>query len=90
MRRGREGEHMQKDVPPGLEAFWASADDEGLDDHPLERELCERLDRLARYRTLLYDAAAAGRDDAVEALQRAHDREVELVRDLRRALANMR
>ncbi|NLG61253.1 MAG: hypothetical protein GX539_03340 [Candidatus Cloacimonetes bacterium] len=81
---------MQKDVPPGLEAFWASADDEGLDDHPLERELCERLDRLARYRTLLYDAAAAGRDDAVEALQRAHDREVELVRDLRRALANMR
>src|SRR5690606_16921320 len=91
MRRGREGEHMQKDVPPGLEAFWASADDEGLDDHPLERELCERLDRLARYRTLLYDAAAAGGADvAVEGRDRACGREVERVRDRRRALANMR
>ena len=66
---------MQNDVPPGLEAFWALADDEGLDDHPLERELCERMDTLARYRTMLFDAAAAGRDEAVTALQRAHDGE---------------
>ncbi|MHB1169233.1 MAG: hypothetical protein ACYC28_08120 [Longimicrobiales bacterium] len=81
---------MQNDVPPGLEAFWALADDEALDDHPLERELCERLDTLARYRTMLFEASAAGRDEAVAALQRAHDREVKLVRDLRRALSNMR
>ncbi len=81
---------MQNDVPPGLEAFWTLADDEALDEHPLERELCERLDTLARYRAMLFDAAAAGHEEAAAALQRAHDREARLVRELRRALSNMR
>jgi len=81
---------MENDVPPGLESFWALADDEGLDDHPLERELCERLDTLARYRTMLFEAASAGHEEVAAALQRAHDREAELVRALRHALANMR
>jgi hypothetical protein len=39
---------------------------------------------------MMFEASAAGRDEAVAALQRAHDREVKLVRDLRRALSNMR
>jgi len=81
---------MPNDVPPGLESFWALADDEGLDDHPLERELCERLDTLARYQMMLFEAASAGNDEAAAALQRAHDREAEIVRDLRQALDNMR
>ncbi len=81
---------MESQVPPGLEAFWELADAEALDEHPLERELCERLDTLARYRGMLFDAASAGRDDVVDALQRAHDREETLVRNLRRALENAR
>ncbi len=81
---------MQNDVPPGLEAFWQLADDESLDQHPLERELCERLDTLARYQNMLSDAVAADRTDVIDALQRAHDREAELVRSLRRALTETR
>lgn len=81
---------MQNDAAPGLEAFWELADAEALDEHPLERELCERLDTLARYRTMLSEAASTEQDDVVDALQRAHDREADLVRNLRRALSQLR
>lgn len=81
---------MHKDAAPGLEAFWELADAEALDEHPLERELCERLDTLARYQRMLSDAASTEQADVVDALQRAHDREAELVRNLRRALSQLR
>jgi hypothetical protein len=81
---------MQNQVPPGLEAFWELADVDALDDHPLERELCERLDTLARYQAMLREAAAAGHDEVADALQHAHDREADLVRCLRRALDGAR
>lgn len=81
---------MQKDTAPGLEAFWELADAEEIDEHPLERELCERLDTLARYQRMLSEAASTERDDVVDALQRAHDREADLVRNLRRALSQTR
>lgn len=81
---------MQKDTAPGLEAFWELADAEEIDEHPLERELCERLDTLARYQRMLSEAASTEHDDVVDALQRAHDREADLVRNLRRALSQTR
>ena len=81
---------MQNQVPPGIEAFWQLADDEAPDEHPLERELCERLDTLARYQSMLAEAVATDRADVIDALQRAHDREADLVRCLRRALADPR
>jgi hypothetical protein len=39
---------------------------------------------------MLAEAVAADRADVIDALQRAHDREAELVRCLRRALAEPR
>lgn len=81
---------MRDDAPPGLDSFWEIADDEGLDQHPLERELCEQLDAVARYQEMMSDAAAAGRDELVDDLAQAHEQSVERVRSLRRALRRPR
>lgn len=74
----------------GLDAFWLQADAEECPDHPLERELCFRLDALARYRLLIADAQAMGRDDMADALLRQHDHEARLIRRLEEALRNLR
>lgn len=71
---------------PGLDQFWEKADRSDSGQHPLERELDERVDALARYRRLIAEAQQNGRDEAVEILERQHDREREAVERLREAL----
>lgn len=71
---------------PGTDQFWEKADSTGSGQHPLERELDERTDALARYRRLIAEAMQNGRDEAAEILMRQHDREEAAVTELRRAL----
>jgi hypothetical protein len=81
---------MEPEGQPGLDQFWQSADRSGSEQHPLERELDERVDAVARYRRLIAEAEANGRDDAVRILMRQHEREEASVRRLRRALNGRR
>lgn len=76
--------------PPGLDFFWEQADQDGLDEHPLERELIHRVDAMSRYRGLIEDAEAAGRDNLVNELLREHEREQRVVNEIRAALRRMR
>lgn len=71
---------------PGLDLFWEQADRTDSDQNPIERELDERVDALARYRRLIDDAEANGQEEAVEILIRQHDREQDAVQRLRDAL----
>lgn len=71
---------------PGLDKFWETADRDSSGQHPLERELDERIDALARYRRLIADAQQNGRDEAAAILMRQHDREQAAVERLREAL----
>ena len=73
---------------PGLDQFWEKADRTDSGQHPLERELDERVDALARYRRLIAEAQQNGRDEAVEILMRQHDREEASVARIREALQN--
>lgn len=78
---------MNEHLPvPGLDFFWEQADAEASDEHPLERELCHRLDALERYRQMILDAQTLGRDDMVDALVVQHDKQARVVRQLRYAL----
>lgn len=78
---------MKHSRKPGVDTFWEQADSAASGQNPLERELGERIDALARYRRLISDAQANGRDDAVEILLRQHDREEKAVERLREALS---
>lgn len=71
---------------PGLDQFWEKADRTDSGQHPLERELDERTDALARYRRLIAEAQQNGRDEAAEILMQQHDREEAAVVRLREAL----
>lgn len=73
---------------PGIDQFWETADRTDSGQHPLERELDERVDALARYRRLIAEAQSNGRDEAAEILMRQHDREEASVRRLREALSS--
>ncbi|HEX7048693.1 MAG TPA: hypothetical protein VF188_00660 [Longimicrobiales bacterium] len=77
------------ETPPALDSFWEDADHEASDEHPLERELRDRLDALARYRLLIEDARENGRDAILEQLLRQHAREERLTRRIRRAIRRM-
>ena len=81
---------MEHQAPPGLESFWEIADDEANDENPLERELCNRLDAVARYHGMIADAEASERGSAVDALVRAQEREAAAVQQLRAALRRWR
>ena len=72
----------------GLDTFWEQADSDGSCEHPLERELCYRLDALERYRQLIDDAQAGGRDEIVDALLCQHARQARLIDQIRAALQN--
>jgi len=74
---------------PGLDFFWEQADAEASDEHPLERELCHRLDAMVRYRQMIIDAQTLGRDDMVDALLVQHEKQAHVVRQLRHALARV-
>jgi hypothetical protein len=78
---------MNQSRKPGLDLFWEQADRTGSGQHPLERELDERNDALARYRRLIDEAQANGREEAAEILLRQYDREAQAVERLRVALA---
>lgn len=80
---------MQNQRKPGLDHFWEHADRTGSGQHPLERELDEHIDALARYRRLIDEAEANGREDAAEILLRQHDREEQAVQRLREALGRV-
>lgn len=75
---------------PGLDLFWEQADRTDSGQDPLERELDERVDALARYRRLISDAQANGRDETVEILLKQHDREADAVERLREAMGRKR
>lgn len=79
---------MNAESRPGLDQFWETADRIDSGQHPLERELDERVDALARYRRLIADAQQNGRDEAAEILMRQHDREAASVKRLREALSS--
>lgn len=91
-QRSSTARKMERDFrgAPGLGAFWEQADFDGSGEHPLERELCEHLDALARYGRLIADAQVTGRDYAIDILLRQHEREEEQVRRIRAALEWMR
>lgn len=77
---------MNNPRKPGLDTFWEQADLDGSAEHPLQREIDERVDALARYRRLITEADDNGRDEAAEILTRQHDREAAVVKRLREAL----
>jgi hypothetical protein len=81
---------MKNSRKPGLDTFWEQADSTDSGQHPLERELDERVDALVRYRELISEAQATGQDEATEILLRQHDREEKAVERLREALARTR
>lgn len=71
---------------PGIDIFWEQADRDGSGEHPLERELCDRLDALARYRRMIADAQANGREEAANLLLEQHAREAAMAQRLREAM----
>jgi hypothetical protein len=83
---------MRRDItpPPGIDAFWEDADAGDSCEHPLERELCDRLDALARYRTLIDEAQVNGRDAAAARLIEQQRRETQVVQRIRRELIRTR
>lgn len=78
---------MNQPRKPGLDQFWEQADRVESGQHPLERELDERVDALARYRRLISEAEANGREEAAEILLSQYEREEQAVQRLRQALA---
>ena len=77
---------MTKRAQPGVDQFWQEADRSGSGQDPLERELEERVDALARYRRLIAEAESGGRDEAAAILMRQHDREEASIARLREAI----
>jgi hypothetical protein len=80
----------EKAPAAGLEAFWEQADSDALCEHPLERELCHRLDALNRYREMIMDAQSSGREEVVDALAAQFERQARLVELLKAALSGSR
>lgn len=75
---------------PGLDSFWEDADHNESSEHPLERELGDRLDALARYQRLIGEAEINGRDDAARVLLDQHEREESQVRRIAEVVRRMR
>jgi len=78
------------DRAPWVDSFWEQADFEDSDEHPLARELSDRLDAIARYGQMIADAAANGDDHAADQLRRQQAREERFARDLRDELRKAR
>ncbi|MGQ0815741.1 MAG: hypothetical protein ACT4O1_14995 [Gemmatimonadota bacterium] len=76
----------RESTAPGLESFWETCDHDNVDDHPLMRELCFRLDVIQRYRGMITDAEAMGDDNAVELLSKQFDQQHAVVRRIREEL----
>lgn len=83
-------EEGMDDRKPGLDHFWEQADEESSTQNPLERELAERLDALARYRDQILQAEADDRASDAEVLLRQHEREYQAVQRLWVAIRRMR
>ena len=77
---------QDESVPPGLDLFWEEADALASPEHPLERELSVRLDAIERYRQMIVEAQASGREGMVQTLVRQRERQARLAHDLRAAL----
>lgn len=75
---------------PGLDDFWEDADHDGSGEHPLERELADRLDALARYGRMIDEARLNGWDAATERLIEQHERETRIVERLTEAIERLR
>ena len=87
---GAGGDEEMESRKPGLDHFWEQADEEGSTQHPLERELAERLDALARYRDQILQAESNDRTADAEVLLRQHEREYQAVQRLWSAIRRMR
>lgn len=87
---GAQREGGMESGKPGLDHFWEQADEESSTQHPLERELAERLDALARYRDQILAAEANDRSADADVLLRQHDREYQAVQRLWSAIRRMR
>ncbi|HUH12816.1 MAG TPA: hypothetical protein VMK65_06880 [Longimicrobiales bacterium] len=72
------------------EQFWEQAHLDDSDEHPLERELADRMDAVHRYGSLISDAEANGNDEMAALLLRQLAREDEACRRLRGALERLR
>lgn len=72
-----------KRAAPGLESFWETCDHESVDDHPLMRELCFRLDTIQRYHSLMDDAETAGNDEALAVLTAYFEKQNEIIHRIR-------
>lgn len=77
----------QRPAPLGVDSFWEHADDTDSAEHPLERELADRLDALARYGRRIAECEELGRDAEVSVLLRQQERERREVERLRAALS---
>ncbi|MEX0890612.1 MAG: hypothetical protein WEB88_00475 [Gemmatimonadota bacterium] len=75
---------------PGLASFWEQADDDCSNEHPLERELCHRMDAAARYCRRIVDARADGLDAQADQLSRQLAREEAIIARLRMRLGRER
>ena len=76
-------------TPPN-ELFWEQAHLDGSDEHPLARELADRVDALHRYRRQLADAEAGGHDERAEVLAARVAIEEEACRRLLGAVERLR
>ena len=72
-----------------LESFWETFDRDGVGDHPLMRELCDRLDALTRCQAMIDDAEVAGNDEAVEILSAQFNRHQDSIRRIRNELTRV-
>lgn len=75
---------------PGIDAFWEDADRDGSGDDPLERELCDRLDAIARYRRMIAEAQVNAQDDVTERLLEQHERERRIAQRLTEVIRRRR
>lgn len=75
---------------PGLDSFWEDADYNESSEHPLERELGDRLDALARYQRLIEEAEDNGRDDAAQYLLDQHERAEQEVQRIAQVVRRLR
>ncbi|MGH7477430.1 MAG: hypothetical protein ACRELD_14275 [Longimicrobiales bacterium] len=71
----------------GVDLFWQDADRTESALNPLERELADRLDAVARYHQQIAVAVECGRDSDIEVLTRQLERNSAIVAKLREELA---
>jgi len=73
-----------------LVTFWEQADLDGSAEHPLERELCDRIDALSRYGRQIESAQANAWDGAALFLIEQYTREEREIRRIAEGFRRLR